>query len=529
MFCGMGVCQDCLVTVDGIANQRACITSVSDGMAIDRQEPTRGSTLLPNPSDEIIIKSDVLVVGGGPAGLAAAEMAARCGASVVLVDERAQLGGQYYKQPADGFAIDRTALDRQFRNGRALIDSVERAGVRILTGTTVWAAFGPHALEAVSATSAVSLRSKRLLLATGAYERAVPMPGWTLPGFMTAGAVQTLLRAYQTPPGRRVLVSGNGPLNLQVAAELVRSGVQVVALAEAASRPGIRAWQDLHAMFATAPDLIRDGLAYQSVLRRAGVPTHFGHAVISASGEGRVQQATIAALDAAGTAIPGTEKSFDVDVVCTGFGFMPSNEIARTLGCRHSYDDDRGHLVVVSDERGRSSVDHVWVAGDSGGLGGARVAVALGAIAGADMAVGMGFTVPGPQAKALRNAAAALRRNRRFQSALWRLYRAPRLLDQFATPDTLICRCEEVPFAAMHDAMRSATGGIGSIKRVTRIGMGRCQGRYCSALVAEMAARDAGVALDEYSFMAPRIPFKPVPIGRIASPEPRNERSLSEH
>jgi D-hydroxyproline dehydrogenase subunit alpha len=93
----------------------------------------------------------------------------------------------------------------------------------------------------------------------------------------------------------------------------------------------------------------------------------------------------------------------------------------------------------------------------------------------------------------------------------------------------LICRCEEVPFAAMHDAMRSDTGGVGSIKRVTRIGMGRCQGRYCSALVAEMAARDAGAALDEYSFMAPRTPFKPVLIGRISSPEPRNERSLSEH
>ncbi len=226
VFCGMGVCHDCLMTIDG-APLRACMTPVRDGMTVEiatePQLPPAPAALL----DRVVLTADVLVVGAGPGGLAATAAAAEAGAAVVLVDERAKLGGQYFKQPSDASDVDERRVDRQYRQGGELIARVERTGATVLKGVQVWAATGPRELLAVGSGRAFTLRAERLVLATGAYERGVPLPGWTLPGFVATGAAQTLMRAYQVLPGRRVLVSGNGPLNFQVAAELVRAGATV--------------------------------------------------------------------------------------------------------------------------------------------------------------------------------------------------------------------------------------------------------------------------------------------------------------
>lgn len=518
MFCGMGVCQECIVDIDGGGNQRACMTPVREGMIIEplpaRPEPVPVETL----PEVMEFSPDLLVIGGGPAGLAAAAVAAEAGLDVLLIDERAKLGGQFYKQPADGFHLDERRADRQFVNGRALIRRVETAGVRHFAGMTVWAAFGPGELVAGNSAVSAVIRPKRLVLATGAYERGVPIPGWTLPGFMTTGAAQTLLRSYQTSPGKRVLIAGNGPLNLQVAAELTRAGVEVVALAEAARKPGPRAVASLARMAMVAPDLVRDGLAYQRVLRRAGVPTFHRHAVVRAEGPGFVRQAAIAEIDDDGNAVPGTEKVFAVDAVCTGSGFLPSNEIARALGCSHHFDERRGHLVADRDEQGRSTVENVWIVGDSGGLGGARIAQAGGLVAGADVAKDLGK--PCPNGSEISSAMRTIVYAARFQDALWELFRAPRPVDQLAEPETLVCRCEEISVAAVRQAIAEGLGSAGAVKRLSRAGMGRCQGRYCGAVVVDMVARASGDRIDEFSYFAPRLPFKPMPIAAISARRP---------
>ncbi len=516
MFCGMGVCQDCIVDIDGVANQRACMTPVRAGMVIAIAEPRPEPTAVAAEPEMAALTPDVLVIGGGPAGLAAAAVAAEAGLDVVLIDERSKLGGQFYKQPADGFRIDERAIDRQFRDGRALIERVAASGTRCLLGMPAWAAFGADEVWASSSTLSLAIRPKRVVLATGAYERGVPLPGWTLPGFMTTGAAQTLLRSYQIAPGSRVLLGGNGPLNLQVAAELVRSGVKVMALVEAAAQPGPRTLASLARMTTTAPDLVRDGVAYRNTLRRAGVPTFHRHAIVRVEGRDAVEHARIAEIDEHGNAVAGTEKSFDVDVVCAGFGFLPSNEIARAMGCRHRFDERFGHLVAERDQHGRSSVPQVWIVGDSGGLGGARAAEAAGIIAGADVGRELGRKVR--RDREVPRAMAAVVRAQRFQSALWTLYRAPRIVDQLAEPDTIFCRCEEVTVATVRAAV--AHGGIataGAIKRLTRAGMGRCQGRYCGALVVELVARHRGTGIDEFAYFAPRMPFKPVSVATVSA------------
>lgn len=514
LFCGMGVCQECLVAVDGEPGVRACMTPVRVGMQVERQ-PARPDLAALHAIQESERRArtracDLLVVGGGPAGLAAAVAAAEAGLDVVLADERAKLGGQYYKQPGEALVADAARLDAQYRSGRRLIARAREAGVELLSGLQIWGAPRVDELLARDADGADwTLRPQKLIAATGAYERGVPVPGWTLPGVMTTGAAQTLLRAYQVSPGTRVLVSGNGPLNMQVAAELVRGGARVVALAELARLTDPRRAPALARMAAAAPDLIVQGAGYGAALARARVPVLHGRALIRAEGDGRVRRATLAKIHADGHAVPGSEKSYDVDAVCVGFGFLPSNELARSLGATHVHDRREGGFVVERSSTGRTSVDGLWVVGDGGGIGGARVAQAAGTLAGLDVVRSLGRPVPAAQVAGERAAAKAHARARRFQDALWTAYAAPRIVDQLAAADTPICRCENVPLRAVEDAFDAGMGHIGAVKRVTRAGMGGCQGRYCGGLLAEIAARRAARSPEDHDLFAPSAPFKP--------------------
>jgi NADPH-dependent 2,4-dienoyl-CoA reductase/sulfur reductase-like enzyme len=514
VFCGMGICSECLVTIDGRPGERACMTPVREGMTVGIQ-PARpslsGIERTPAPPRQEL-ECDVLVIGAGAAGLAAAAVASEAGLDVVLVDERPKLGGQFYKQPAR----PGHALDAQYRAGLALIGRLERSGCRVLSQTQVWGLFGPHEIAAVGPDASWLLRPRRLVLAAGAYERGVPLPGWTLPGVMTTGAAQTLLRAYQVVPGRRVLVAGNGPLNMQVAAELVRAGTTVVALAELAPRPLPGRIDAAARMLALAPDLIRDGLGYQLTLRRAGVPTFHGTALVRAEGDRQVAHAVLARLDEAGCAVAGSERRLDVDAICMGYGFLSSTELSRAAGCRHTFDARQGQLVALTDDRGRTSLDDVWAIGDGAGVAGARVARAAGTIAALDVARDMGGT-PGPELFAdERRARRALGKARRFQEALWKLYRAPRLSDQLAEPDTLLCRCESVSRGAIEAAVEDDMEHVGAIKRATRAGMGGCQGRYCGTILADVSSRRSGSAIGEFSLFSPSAPIKPTRIGSLA-------------
>ena len=517
-FCGMGICSECLVTIDGQPGHRACMTLVREGMAIGIQ-PARPSlaglerTSAP-PRQELAC--DVLVIGAGAAGMAAAAAIAEAGLDVVLVDERPKLGGQFYKQPAHPGSTDGRGLDRQYRTGRALIARVERSGCRILSQTQVWALFGPGEIAALGPDASWLLRPRRLLLATGAYERGVPFPGWTLPGVMTTGAAQTLLRAYQVAPGERVLIAGNGPLNMQVAAELVQAGASVVGLTELAARPLPGRMQPAARMLALAPDLIRDGLRYQLTLRRAGVPTLHGTALVRAEGGRGVERAVVARIDDAGCSIAGSERAFDVDAICMGYGFLSSTELSRAAGCRHRFDERQRQLVAEHDARGRTSVEHVWAVGDGAGVAGARVARTLGTIAAADVVRSLGVAPRASLRADERRARRGHRKARRFQNALWALYDAPYLSDQLATEETLLCRCESVSRAAIDAAVRDDVEHVGAIKRATRAGMGGCQGRYCGTVLADVSSRSSGSSIGEYSLFSPAAPIKPTRIGSIA-------------
>lgn len=517
LFCGMGVCQDCLVEIDGQANQRACMTKLDRPLSVRRQAHLASAVDPPPPmesasADAEVLTPDILVVGGGAGGLNAAIMAARAGARVLLVDERPQAGGQYYKQPLDLGRRAAVPDDAQFAGGRALIAAAEAAGVAFLKGAQVWGAFEPLDLMIFDGKASRLCRPRRLIVAAGAYERGVPFPGWTLPGVMTTGAAQTLLRSYGVLAGQRVLIAGNGPLNLQVALELARAGAEVAAVVELARRPGLWAAAALARMLMSTPALALRGRDYLAELRRRGIPLLHRHAIAHVGRAGGRLWAQVAPWPAANGA---SSRGYEVDAVCVGYGFMPSNELLRALGCRHAFDPARGHLVTERDGDGLTSVAPVYAAGDCTGLGGAPAAEAEGVIAGVAAARSLGFAPAAGQKQAVAQARSQLRRHRRFQAGLWELFRAPRLLTELARQDTMICRCEELTLAEIEAGFDEATASIGALKRATRAGMGRCQGRYCGPILATLAAAHRAVPLDEAAHWAPRPPVKPIRITDI--------------
>jgi NADPH-dependent 2,4-dienoyl-CoA reductase/sulfur reductase-like enzyme len=505
IFCGMGVCQDCLVEIDGKPNQRACMTKVERPMSIERGSDTRVArptrTGAPTTIDAVpVVEPEILVVGGGPAGLAAA-IAARCaGAEVVLIDERSSLGGQYYKQLAADHGVP---ADGQHRQGARLIQDALRLGVEVRLGTTVWGAFLPNELVAGANGTIVRFQPQRLILATGAYERAVPIPGWTLPGVMTTGAAQTLWRTARRLPGRRVLIAGNGPLNLQLASELLSGGVKPVAVVEAAA-PFARKPAALLRMATASPRLVTEGLRHWARLLKAGAPLIHGSVIRRIDSGAGGLNVNLARIDGGG------ETTFrDLDAVCLGYGFEPSNELLRALDAQHEFDAPHGYLVPRRDRDGRTSVRTIFAVGDCTGLGGAAAALAEGTIAGASAAADLGHRIAAGE---LAKAHLALARQRRFQSALWQLFAAPRFSLELADRETILCRCEEVSVGAVESAFAEGYMTTGDVKRRTRAGMGRCQGRYCGPILDALIAERAGREQDEYSGFAPRAPVRPFAI-----------------
>lgn len=517
LFCGMGVCQECLVEIDGEPDKRACMTKLDRPMRVRRQDALPVARDIDRSAkreaNAAALEPDLLVLGGGAGGLNAATVAAKSGAKVLLVDERPMAGGQFFKQRLEASALaGNLPDDAQLAGGRALIARAKQAGVTMTQGVQAWGAFEPLDVMLFDGRLSRLCRPKRLVVATGAYERGLPVPGWTLPGVMTTGAAQTLMRSYGVLAGRRVLVAGNGPLNLQVAIELARAGAGIAAVAELSHAPGPGAFTALLQMATSTPDLLVQGRRYVAELKRRGIPMFHGHVLASVEKSEAGLKARLRRWPDAGD---GPVVDFNVDAVLMGYGFMPSNEILRALGCAHAYDPARGHLVCERDEECRTSLPKVYAVGDCAGLGGARAAEAEGVIAGLAAALSLNLE---PSAEVRREAEAArraLRRHRRFQQGLWRLFRAPRPMAELAGNETLVCRCEGLPLSDIEPGFAPGSDGIGAVKRATRAGMGRCQGRYCGPILAKLAADRQGLSLDEAAHWAPRPPVKPIAIADI--------------
>jgi len=449
------------------------------------------------------------VIGAGPAGLAATAAAAAHGIRVTLLDSAARAGGQFYRQPAAELNARRPqALHHRWRTWERLRDSlarhVEAGNATHLTDHHVWFVerrsdhFTVHALLGPAQEDPVEVRADAVLIATGGYEKVLPFPGWTLPGVLTAGGAQAMLKGSLAVPGRTAVVAGTGPLLLPVATGLAAAGVEVAALVESADP---KAFLRRPRVLAAQPGKVAEGAQYAARLLRHRVKLLTRHTVVEAHGDERLEAVTVAALDTGGRIRPGTERRFACDTLAVGHGMLPHTDLAETLGCRLE-----GLRVHVDDEQ-RTDVPGLWAAGETTGIGGADLALTEGHIAGRSAAARLTGAVPDPRGWA--TAAKSRTRLREFSAALDTVYAPPACWTDLVTDDTIVCRCEEVAGGAIREAVAGlGAGDVRTVKLLTRAGMGWCQGRMCGPAVAGLAGCELTPS---------RRPFaRPVPLGVLA-------------
>ncbi|WP_431284261.1 NAD(P)/FAD-dependent oxidoreductase [Humitalea sp. 24SJ18S-53] len=437
---------------------------------------------------------DIAVLGGGPAGMAAATEAARAGARTVLLEESPQPGGQVFRAPAfDG------PRDADRRAGDRLRAALAESGAEVLAGRRVWGlgggplvaeGAGPFTVSALGA----EVTARALILATGTHERVIPFPGWTLPGVLGLAAATILLKAQGVLPGRRVVVAGVGPLLYAVAAKILAAGGRVVALVDAATTSE---WARALPALAARPDVLARGLIWRARIAAAGVPVLTGARVTEATG------------DAVLSAVRVNGRLMEADALCIGHGLVPATEASRTYRCAHVHDPGLGGWVPVLDAGRRTSVPFLYAAGDGAGLRGAAAAPASGRLAARAALRDLGFAPKGS------DPAGAFARAARAGAVMAGMMALRPALIEAIPATTVVCRCEGVTRAEIDAAADAGAGTMNQLKQFTRCGMGPCQGRMCGEAASALLASRRNVPVAAVGFTTGRIPLRPVPMDAI--------------
>ena len=438
-LCGMGICYECRVTIDGVAQQRSCMTRVAPGMRVLTTQ--RQLDAVPDSPGLETGHADVVIVGGGPAGIAAATRAGESGKHTMLIDEGLGPGGQIWRPRANGM-VPRAAA--------RWIERLNRSGAITRTTTSVvdlQQSSNGILIRAESIGRPMMIESAAIVLATGARERFLPFPGWTLPNVFGIGGAQALLKSGASFRDKRIVIAGTGPLLLPVAASLAASGADVKLVAEQATSASVIRFAS--GLWRT-PARLAQAIAYRSAFWRTRYRT--GTWVAAASGDDRLRAVTLT---------DGARRwSIDCDVLCTAFGLVPNTELATLLGC------ELQDGIAVVDDRQATSIPGVFCAGEPTGIGGVDLAVLEGELA--------GFAAAGrsPDLRLLRRR----RGLEREAEALDRAFALRPELAALAVDDTIVCRCEDVRSGAVRREWTPRQA-----KLYTRIGMGPCQGRICGA------------------------------------------------
>jgi NADPH-dependent 2,4-dienoyl-CoA reductase/sulfur reductase-like enzyme len=483
-----------------------------EGRGPDLDERGPGQVLDQQGLAPIRDEYDVAIVGAGPAGLAAASLCARSGLSTVLFDEQASPGGQIYRAVTETPVKERSILGRDYWAGEKIANEFLASGAQYVPGATVWSLTPEGEIGVSVGAGSKLLKATYVVLATGALERPFPIPGWTLPGVMTAGAAQTLLKSSGLVPSGRTVIAGTGPLLWLLAWQFLNAGGKIDAILDTTPRANRkRAWP--HALSFLFSPYFRKGLALLASVR-GRVPIITDVTSLRAEGDGKLARVAYRKR--------GSDTRYiEADNLLLHQGVVPNVNLAMSVGVEHRWDETQLCWSPVVSPFGATSVPGIYVAGDGAGIAGGQAAAWRGTLSAADI---VHVRKPEVAKKAATIARAALRGYERGRKFLDVLYQPAKEFRQ-PTGDTIVCRCEEVTAQQIVDTVGLGCSGPNQMKSFLRCGMGPCQGRLCGLTVTELIAEARQVSPQAVGYYRIRPPVKPITVAELAA-LPKSEAAV---
>ncbi|WP_250536491.1 FAD/NAD(P)-binding oxidoreductase [Caballeronia sp. AZ10_KS36] len=446
----------------------------------------------------------VIVIGAGPAGVRAAQALVEAGLRPVVVDEGMRDGGQIYRRQPDGFRRTYDTLyGTEAERARALHAAFDalRANIDYVPDTLVWN-IEPNAVHVVSGARHRKLVFDALVICSGATDRLMPVPGWHHAGAYSLGGAQVALKSQGCAIGSRVVMMGTGPLLYLVAAQYVKAGATVSAVLDTSTfLQRVRALPQLLAI----PSTLKKGVALMRVLEDARVPVHRGITPVAIEGtnENGVQSVSVKQANGATLQVP-------CDAVALGYHLRPETQLADLAGCAFRFDHDLQQWLPVADEDGRSSVKGVYLAGDGARVRGADAAERAGRLAALAALKDIGVARNEDEVDRLRM---QLQRFTRFAAGLRTAFPWPARFAAALPDDTIVCRCEAITAGELRRVVNEmGATEANRAKAFSRVGMGRCQGRFCAHAGAEVIAAEARVPLEAVGRLRGQAPVKPLPM-----------------
>lgn len=455
-------------------------------------------------------QTDIMVIGAGPAGMAVALEAQRHGLNAVLADENAGVGGQIFRGIERTSAQTRTVLGPDYTKGSELADTFLRSGAPYLREATVWNVERKGNEGFIVALSkdghSQTIAARALIVATGALERPFPIPGWTLPGVMTAGAAQTLLKASGLVPSGRVVLAGSGPLLYLLAWQLAQAGHPVWQVLDTTPRENWKAALRHLPSFLLSPYALKGFRLMESLMRATQVVR--GVTDLRADGDGRLQ--AVSYRDRKGM------HTLAADLLLLHQGVVPHLNLVAACGARLKWDEEQLCFEPETDDHGESSVSGLFIAGDGAGVAGADAAPWSGRLAAIAIAHRLGRIAAADYGRLTATFDRSRQRHLRGRRFLDLLYRPAK---DFRIPadDVIACRCEEVTAGRIRSAVALGATGPNQVKAFERCGMGPCQGRMCGLTVSEIIADARGVSPAAVGYFRLRSPVKPITLGELAA------------
>ena len=451
---------------------------------------------------------DLIIIGAGPAGLGAACEACIHGLSVIVLDEQPGPGGQIFRSIEHLTPKAMRILGKEYAHGRKLATNFRQLDIEYISGAKVWQIESGRIISYSINGASHQIQAKAILIATGAMERPVPIPGWVLPGVMGAAAADVIFKSSRMVPAKRVVLAGSGPLLYIVATRMIAAGADIRALIDTTDRKNYRKAICFLPKALRAIEYLLKGLGMLQQIRKSRIPIYKQARHISACGHNHIEKV---AFEHSGKAM-----EIPTDTLFLHEGVIPNTQLARLIKCDHEWDAVQHYWRPVIDEWGHSNVDGIYIAGDTAGISGAEVAECAGHLSALAVASRLGSI----SKKEKEDLAAFYRKKtNRIQSVrpfLDYLYRPSPWALVPKNDETVVCRCEEVTAGQIRDAVKLGSLGPSQVKSYTRCGMGPCQGRTCGHTVSEIIADELKKQVAEVGYYHVRPPIKPITLGELA-------------